>query len=224
MNAMTIYANPADGGFVHGCLDAISDRLEARGDAVERLRLKDADVRDCSGCFACLRTGECVLDDEMNDVCERMRSADAFVIGGSVRNGYVPALYKRFYERITYPLIFTGDLTGKCVLSVAAVGIMTGRRATAKLFGLHGTGAGHVGHLFFRAGIPTKLSPDDVRAKLDAAADRLARRIETGWTPDPLWRLARRLDRFVMKRMFAKNPEMYAHVLERYRERGWIKG
>ena len=224
MNAVVLYANPKDGGFVHGCLDAIAERLAAGGAAVEHRHLKDEGIADCTGCFACLHSGRCVLDDGMNDLCERLRAADALVIGCSVRNGGVTALYKRFYERITYPLIFTGDLTGTHVLSVSAVGKMGGRRATAKLLGLRGTGAYPAGHLFFHTGIPTDKAPADVAPRLDAAADRLAERVRAGRRPGPLWHLARRLDRAVMARLlFAKDPDLYAHVLARYRQHGWLK-
>jgi multimeric flavodoxin WrbA len=131
MNVISIYGNPKDGGFVHGCLDVISQELEGRGASVERLLLKDAGVQDCVGCFTCLRTGKCPLPDGMDDICDRLRAADGFVVGCSVRNGTFTALYKRFWERITYPLGFTGDLSDKHVLSVSTVGLMGGRKATS---------------------------------------------------------------------------------------------
>ena len=78
-------------------------------------------------------------------------------------------------------------------------------------------------HLFFKVGIPTSLSVGDVRPKLCRAADRLFRRIETHAVPGLRWRLARRIDRFVMKRfMFMKDAELYAYPVERYRQRGWM--
>ena len=52
-----------------------------------------------------------------------IRAADGLVVGASVRNGYFPALTKRFYERITYILGFGRDLRGKHVLAVGAVGL-----------------------------------------------------------------------------------------------------
>ena len=224
MKVIGIYGNPKDGGFVHGCMDAIAKRLEERDVVVERLHLREQGILDCTGCFTCLRTGSCVLDDPMNGICERMRQADGYVIGCSVRNGYATALYKKFYERITYPLIFTGDMTGKFVLSVSAVGKMGGRGATSKLLGLAGTGAYHAGGLFFHTGIPTRLTVDAARVGLERAADRFLERYGAGWRPGPLWRLARRVDHFVMKRLlFAKSPETYRHVIECYRRRGWMK-
>ena len=118
MKISAIYGNPKAGVFVHGCLDVVAEWLEELGVDVERLALKDQKIQDCVGCFTCLRTGECPLPDTMNDICGRLREADGFVVGCSVRNETFTALYKRFWERICYPLGFTGDISDKHVLSI----------------------------------------------------------------------------------------------------------
>jgi len=223
MDIVTIHGNPKDGGFAHGCLDVISDRLEERGAEVERLILKDQDIRDCIGCFTCLQTGKCSLPDAMNGVCDRLRAADGFAVGCSVRNGFFTALYKRFWERICYPLGFTGDISEKHVLSVSAVGLMGGKKAIRQIVGMTQYGSRLSDHLFFKTGIPTKLSVDDVRPRLLKAADKLYHRIETSRSPSIPWKLGQRFDRFIMRRfLFSKNPEFYAHIIARYKERGWM--
>jgi hypothetical protein len=159
----------------------------------------------------------------MNEICRRLRAADGLVVGCSVRNSTFTALYKRFWERICYPLGFTGDISDKHVLSVSAVGMMGGRKATRLIVGMTQFGSRLSDHLFFKTGIPTSLSVDVVRPKLHRAADRLFRRIETDAVPGLGWRLARRIDRFVMRRfMFEKAPDFYAFPIECYRRRGWM--
>lgn len=223
MNVITIYGNPKDGGFVHGCLDVISRHLEERGAHVERLVLKDRDIRDCTGCFTCLKTGLCPLPDAMNDICAMLKAADAFVPGCSVRNGTFTALYKRFWERITYPLGFTGDIFDKHVLSVSAVGLMGGAKATRRFVGMTQFGSRLSDHLFFKTGIPTKLSVEDVSARLLAAADRLYDRVAANRPPGITWKLKRRLDRFIMRKfLLEKKPDFYANVLASYKKRGWM--
>lgn len=224
MNVLTIYGNPKEGGFVHGCLDFVSEHLGQRGAQVRRLHLKDQGIRDCTGCFTCLRTGTCPLPDGMNDVCQTIRDSDCLVIGCSVRNGNVTALYKRFLERITYPILFTGDMSDKYVLSVSAVGFAGGRKETRRHLGFAAAGARFTGHLFFRTGIPTKATVDAAKPRLIKAADRLWNCFEAKWRPGPFSRLARWFDRFIMRKlMFARHPDVYAHVIERYKQRGWWK-
>ena len=223
MKIMVIYGNPKQGGFVHGALDRVRARLEARGAEIDALRLAREDIKDCTGCFTCLATGRCVLDDAMNDVCERIRQADGIAAGASVRNGNVPALYKRFYERITYPILFTGDITDKYVLGVSAVGMATGKKATRRMVAMAEMGARTVDHLFFRTGIPTRLTPEDVKDRLERAADRLYDHIKSQRSPGLRWRLARRLDHRIMRSMFQTDPETYQHVIAAYKKRGWMK-
>ena len=223
MRILAVYGNPKEGGFVHGCVDIIAGRLESRGVEIDPLKLRDAHIADCTGCFTCLRTGACVIDDDMNAVCERIRAADGLVCGGSVRNGYMTALFKRFYERITYTIIFTGDITDKYVLGVSAVGVGGGKKVTRRIVAMEEMGARTVGHLFFHTGIPTKLRPDDVKDTLTAAADKLYDRIDRQTTPGLAWRIARRLDHALMRKlMFSKNPDTYANVIKCWQQRGWM--
>ena len=224
MKIMVIYGNPKEGGFVHGALDIVRARLEGRGVEIDEVRLAREDIKDCTGCFTCLATGRCVIDDAMNGVCERIRQADGIVAGASVRNGNVPALYKRFYERITYPILFTGDMTDKYVLGVSAVGMATGKKATRRMVAMTEGGARTVDHLFFRTGIPTRITPEDVKDRLERAADKLYEHI-TDQRPGGLGsRLARALDRWFMVRcMFLKDPKTYQNVIDAYKKRGWMK-
>jgi len=224
MKVLAIYGNPKSGGFVHDCVDAVADHIESAGVEVDRLRLADANIKDCTGCFACLQTGQCVLNDDMADIIERIRDADGLVCGCSVRNATVTSLFKRFYERITYPLVFTGDITDKYVLGISAVGLATGKKATRRVVAMVEPGARTVGHLFFRAGLPTSRTVDDVRGQLTKAADKLLDRIAFGRPPGLLWRIKGRLNRWIMRKfMLDRKPELYANVIRCWRQRGWMK-
>ena len=224
MRVLAIYGNPKSGGFVHDCIDAAADHLENSDVDVDRLHLADANIKDCTGCFTCLQTGECVIDDDMANITRRIREADGLVCGCSVRNATVTSLFKRLYERISFTLIFTGDITDKYVLGISAVGLATGKKATRRVVAMVEPGARTVDHLFFRAGIPTKRRAADVRDMLVKAADKLVDHITLRRSPGLLWRIKRRLDRAIMRRfMFNKRPEFYANVIRCWRERGWMK-
>jgi len=219
---LCIYGNPKHGGFVHGCVDRIAERLAGQEVEIDRLALADCDIRDCSGCFGCLRTGECTIDDDMGPIIERIRVADGIVTGASVRNGFFPASFKRFYERITYILGFGRELHGKYVLGVGAVGLAGGRKALQRLITFREFSTYVSDFLFFRTGIPTKRTAADVAPKLDAAADRflrvMAARKPLPWTR----RLAGRIDDFVIRRfMLRPNPDgVYDYVVSQWKRKG----
>jgi multimeric flavodoxin WrbA len=210
MRIAVVHGNPRAGGFVHGSLDLLAARLEDHGAAVDRLHLRELDIGDCLGCFRCFKTGRCVLADGMSGVYDVLRHADGLVIGCPVRNESVPALYKRFLERITFPLGFGTDLEGTYVLSLVSVGLGGGRRETARLLGLGGFGAYHVEHLYFRLGIPSRVTPAAVEPRLVDALDRLEARIRSGWKPARPLRIARTLPRVLLRRYISlRNPELF---------------
>ena len=222
MKIALIYGNPKEGGFVHDCLDLISGHLEDAGAEVTRLRLVERNIAECTGCFTCLRKGVCIHEDDMGGIISALRAADGIVTGASVRNGYFPALYKRFYERITYLAGFSRDLKGKPVLAIGAVGMAGGKRHLGKLLTFRDFQALPAEYLFFRTGIPGKLKAVDVAGTLRSAAERLAARVERRPAPSPCRRLQWAIDDAVMRRfMFRKNPDgVYDHVIRVWRERG----
>jgi multimeric flavodoxin WrbA len=221
---LCIHGNPKERGFVHACVDHIADRLEAAGVEVDRLRLRSCELRDCLGCFNCLRTGQCAIDDDMAQIIERIRLADGLVTGASVRNGLFPALFKLFYERLTYIVGFGRDLRGKYILAVGAVGMAGGRKPLGRLISFREFHTYLSDYLFFRTGIPTRLTVEDVSGRLDRAADRfrqvLADRPGLPWRT----RLMGRIDDFIVRRfMLRRNPDrVYDYVIAQWREKGLL--
>ncbi len=49
------------------------------GHNVEFVSLKDKDIKFCKGCLACQKTGKCVIDDDVNEITEKMRNSDVIV-------------------------------------------------------------------------------------------------------------------------------------------------
>ncbi len=224
MKIMVVNGNPKEGGFIAGSLDIVAAHLAENGAQVDRLNLREANIGDCRGCFACLRTGRCVLRDDMDDIVERMRRADGFVVGAPVRNANVTALYKRFYERISYTLGFPLHLEEKYTLALSCVGMMGGKKIARNLLGLQDIIHTRLSGFLFRAvGIPAKIEPASLRPELTRAADKLLADIRAQRPRSFGQRAAYALDRAVMRKfVFARNPEQYAAVVESYREKNYL--
>lgn len=219
---MCIYGNPKQGGFVHGCVDHIAARLEEKGVETDQLRLLEAEIRDCRGCFNCLRTGKCAIEDDMGQIMERIRRADGLVTGASVRNGFFPALFKRFYERLSYIMGFGRELHGKYILAVGAVGFAGGRRQLKKVLTFDQFHTYVSGYLFFRTGIPSQLKVDDVAPRLDVAVDRFHLTISRRPRLSMGARILVCIDDFVVRRFMLKpNPDhVYDYIIARWKEKG----
>ena len=219
---LCVYGNPKHGGFVHGCVDHIALYLEGKGVEVDRLRLGECAIRDCIGCFHCLRTGECSIDDDMGQIIERIRLCDGLLTGASVRNGLFPAILKRFYERITYILGFGRELRGKYVLAIGAVGMAGGRKPLGKLLTFREFQTNVSDYLFFRTGIPTHRHVTEVTPALERAADKFLRAIVEEKPLPWRTRLLGRFDDFIIRRfMLERNPDhVYDYVIARWKEKG----
>jgi multimeric flavodoxin WrbA len=225
MRILIINGNVKADGFIAGALGLIQDRLIAKGVEVSSLRLADAEIQDCRGCFNCLKTGACIINDDMQEIIERMLSADGYVIGSPVRNGSTTACYKRFYERITYRLGFPLLISDKHTLALSSVGFMGGKSINRKFLGLQDVFQTQLSDfLFFKVGLPTKLEPGQVKDKLVHSADRLIANIQSGNQRLILNRIATALDRFILRRfVLMKSPDQYAFVIKCWREKGYMK-
>jgi multimeric flavodoxin WrbA len=225
LHALMIYGNVREQGFVHGSLDLVSRRLENLGMRVDRLHLREANIQYCTGCFHCLRHGNCVIEDDMQDIIRRIDQADALMTGASVRIGTAPALYKTFVERITYTVGFTRMLRDKQISAIGAVGIATGKKELGRMLLISPFYPRRVDYLFFRTGIPTRISPEDVRIRLEKAADNLYDATAQGRKAPLQQRLMRSVDDLIVRNfMLKKNTDhTYDHVVKVWREAGVLK-
>jgi multimeric flavodoxin WrbA len=93
----------ADGpGPMDGWLDAVAQGLVARGHDVEHVRLRDRNVRQCKGCFACwVKTpGRCGIRDGTDELVRELLASDVLVIASPTSMGMTTALSRRVSERM----------------------------------------------------------------------------------------------------------------------------
>ena len=55
---------------------AQQDRAE-----VELYSVLGKNIQPCDGCWACTKTGECHIEDDMDDLCDKMIAADGIIFG-----------------------------------------------------------------------------------------------------------------------------------------------
>ena len=49
---------------------------KAAGHEVEKISLAGKDIRFCKGCLACQKLGKCVIQDDANDIMQKVLNAD----------------------------------------------------------------------------------------------------------------------------------------------------
>ena len=104
-------------GLTAQILHSIEDRLLERGAEVEFYDLIKLNMKQCTGCCACYRTGCCIFDDDAEKLSARIAEADGVVIGSPTYASNVSGLLKQFTDRGHF--VIEQLLHGKYAVSVA---------------------------------------------------------------------------------------------------------
>ena len=72
---------------------------------IEKIYLSDKDIKYCTNCMACRNDdpqkpiARCVIQDDMQEIYQKMNQADGYIFGTPVNCGTVTAVLKTFIER-----------------------------------------------------------------------------------------------------------------------------
>jgi multimeric flavodoxin WrbA len=83
---------------------------ESAGAKTEIVHLYDLDYKGCTSCFACKLNGgpsygKCAMKDGLTLVLERIRNADALILGSPVYLGTATGEMRSFLERLVFPYL-----------------------------------------------------------------------------------------------------------------------
>ncbi len=225
MNILIINGSPKHGGFTGGALDFAATCLQGKGVTINHVRLADMTIHDCRGCFNCLKTGKCVIPDDVETIIKEMIKADGFVIGSPVRNALITACFKKFIERITYILGFTLALEDKYTLGIASVGYIGGKSISRKFCCLQDVFHTHLSDFVFcSVGIPSEKNMAKVESRLAIATDKLIADISRRPQRSFYQRTSYLIDRVVIRKfMIERHPDVYANVIESWKSKGYIR-
>lgn len=59
--------------------DKFIDGAKSAGNSVEKITLAGKDISFCRGCLACQKLGKCIIDDDVNELMEKVLNADVVV-------------------------------------------------------------------------------------------------------------------------------------------------
>ena len=127
MKALLINGSAHQKGCTYTALKEVAGILEQEGIETEFLWIGAKPVAGCIGCGSCRRTGRCFVDDQVNQVVERLEELDGFVIGSPVYYAGPSGQLTAFLDRLFYA--GGGRFRGK--LGAAVVSCRRGGAATA---------------------------------------------------------------------------------------------
>jgi multimeric flavodoxin WrbA len=94
-----IVGSPRRGGNTEIMVDEVLRGAQEAGAAAAKVILNELDIAPCDACGACEDTGECTTMDDMEELLDKMRQSDVWVLGTPVYWWGPSAQLKLFIDR-----------------------------------------------------------------------------------------------------------------------------
>ncbi|WP_206808556.1 flavodoxin family protein [Paradesulfitobacterium ferrireducens] len=75
------------------------EQLQKQGIETELIRLADKKIDQCSGCYACVNTKECSIEDDFQELFQKMMEADGLILGSPVYHSSITPKLKALLDR-----------------------------------------------------------------------------------------------------------------------------
>lgn len=124
MKVIAINGSPKPEGNTYQALTIVKEQLEKDGIETEIYHIGNKAIHGCIACGGCARNKneKCVIDDEVNEMIQKMKAADGIIIGSPVYYASMAGTMKCFLDRAFYTASANGGLfRHKVGASVVAV-------------------------------------------------------------------------------------------------------
>ena len=99
MKVVAFFGSPRIGGNTDILLQEALKPIKAAGHEVVQYNLNAMNIRPCQDCGGCTETGVCVVNDDMKDIYESIRTGSRFIIASPVFFYSVSAQAKAMIDR-----------------------------------------------------------------------------------------------------------------------------
>jgi NAD(P)H-dependent FMN reductase len=179
MHVLCILGGPQKFGKTYNVVHLLTSRiLSGTAITIEYVRLRDLNIRQCTGCFSCNLNGieTCPLQDDVQGILDKMRRSDGLILAAPTYTENVPALTKSFFDRLNY-LYHRPEFFGKKAVVVSTVGFYGIKGALRQLGSVRDWGYDVVDELGI---VPApfdlkykKQIEDKIGKRIDRTADKL---------------------------------------------------
>jgi len=150
MKVVGIVCSPRLGGNTEVLVTEALDGAKEAGSDVELLTLSGKSIEFCDACYTCRQTGECHVQDDVQEIFRKLQEADGIIIGTPVYFSNVSAQLKTVIDRSS-ALLKDRKLRGKVGGIVTVTRRMGGANVLSILytfFAVHGmlSAGGTVGY------------------------------------------------------------------------------
>lgn len=116
MKVLLINGSPKAKGNTAFALNQMADVFADHGIETEIIHVGSQNIRGCTGCGSCFKTGKCVIDDMVNEFAPKFEAADGIVLGSPVYYASANGTLVAFLDRLFYSTRFDKRMkVGACV-------------------------------------------------------------------------------------------------------------
>ena len=183
LKALGILGSPRRNGNSSVMLQACLEELSSEGFQTELVYLQEKRINYCLGCGTCLREQECAINDDMDELRQKIRDSNVLVLASPVYFLNVSAQMKCFIDRM---LSFghRPSLRGYGGAIVAHAGVGDPKVVAEYLCRvLKAWGIYPVGHAIGFGVLPTDVKPDEVE-KARELGRMISRAFREGLKPE----------------------------------------
>ncbi|GAK50915.1 flavin reductase [Candidatus Moduliflexus flocculans] len=134
MNIIGIISSPRKNGNTAALVREAMKGAAAEGVTTQEIFLTDYNIHFCTGCSACLSAGICPLQDDFEQLKQRLYKADGVILGSPTYAASPNAIMKNFIERMGMFERFTSaGFGGKYVVGMSTAGSMGAKKVANDL-------------------------------------------------------------------------------------------
>lgn len=100
MKVLALSGSPRKKGNSEELLHAVVRGMMLQGAQVETVRIVDLEIHPCIGCGGCDKSGECIFEDDMWDLYEKIIEADRVILCSPIYFYGITAQAKAFVDRL----------------------------------------------------------------------------------------------------------------------------
>lgn len=115
--------SPRPDGNTDFALKECANAIEAAGVETEIISLAGKNIESCTACMSCFQNKTCALDDGLNEIIEKIKASEGFIVGAPVYFGTPRGDVLSALQRIGYVSLASGGFLSRKVggpISLAA--------------------------------------------------------------------------------------------------------
>jgi len=110
---------------------------EKCGAVVEEIYLPEKKIEFCQGCLRCMSTGKCHINDDFENIKEKIRAADGLILSSPTYCAAPSATIKNLFDRLgVFEYATSSVLGGKYVAAIATAGSFGAKQVVGYLSGI----------------------------------------------------------------------------------------